>query len=116
MTSARSRALSVALACLIVTGCAGAPPSSSPPIGRADLLDFLAPGATMRGDVLQRLGEPNAAYEGQRILVYRLRRDDGGYVLSRAAAGSYWGLYNAVLVFDADGILRRHSLLEVQSR
>ena len=63
-----------------------------------------------------KLGEPSGQYEDARILAYRLGTDEGGYVVVGRA--SDWGgvRYNLMLVFDADGVLRRHSLVEVRPR
>jgi hypothetical protein len=83
--------------------------------GQADLLGFLQDGATRREEVHTRLGEPNASYEGDRILAYRLVRDEAGYVLVRGRRLVDWRevRYNLMLAFDAQGVLRRHALIEV---
>lgn len=87
--------------------------TSPPQQGQSDLLDFLQDGNTRREEVQMRLGEPNAMYEGNRIVAYRLRRDQAGYVLVKG--GSDWQevRYNLMLAFDAQGVLRRHTLVEV---
>jgi hypothetical protein len=86
----------------------------SAPVGRNDLLDFLRDGETRREEVRMRLGEPSAQYEGERILAFRLSKDSGGYVLIKP--GNTWsGVgYNLMLAFDGEGVLQRHSLVEVR--
>lgn len=90
--------------------------ASPPPHGRVDLLDFLQDGTTRRADVQLRLGEPAAMFEGERILAYRLGRDAGGYLLLKG--GSDWRQvrHNLMLVFDPQGVLQRHSLVDIESR
>jgi hypothetical protein len=87
----------------------------STPVGHKDLLDFLSDGLTRREDVLLKLGEPSARFEESRIVTYRLGRDDGGY-FPAGGPRSDWSAapYSLVLVFDSNGILTRHSLVEVQ--
>jgi hypothetical protein len=85
------------------------------PVGHKDLLDFLNDGITHREEVQLKLGEPSAQYECSRIQAYRLRKDEGGYVLVGRRDTWYGIQYNVMLVFDADGILRRHSVVEVRS-
>ncbi len=90
-----------------IAGCAAAPK------GRKDLLDFLADGATRRDEVLARLGPPSARFEDSRVLAYRLASDEGGYRLA-ASSGSWAGTdYNLMLVFDGDGVLKRHALVRI---
>jgi hypothetical protein len=98
------------IASAILTGCA------SQPLGRSDLLAFLADGATPREDVLLKLGEPSASYEGSRILAYRLKKDEGGYILLAHGGPKRWyGVgYNLMLAFDSAGILRRHTIVEIR--
>lgn len=100
--------LAVLLAALL-SACA------TPPNGRSDLLDFLADGRTQREEVILRLGDPAAQYEGNRIQTWRLAKDDGGYFLA-GGPRSDWSAapYSLVLVFDASGVLERHSLVQVR--
>ena len=88
---------------------------STPPVGHKDLLDFLSDGLTRREDVLLKLGEPSARFEESRIVTYRLGKDDGGY-FPAGGPRSDWSAapYSLVLVFDSNGILTRHSVVEVQ--
>lgn len=99
---------SLAAVCFLLAACA------SQPIGHKDMLDFLSDGTTRREEVQLKLGEPSAQYESSRMLAYRLGEDQGGYVL--IGRGDNWrGVrYSLILLFDADGVLRRHSLVEVR--
>lgn len=99
------RAFAPALA--LIAGCA------STPAGRGDLLDFIADGRTRREELLLKFGEPSASFEDARIVAYRLRRDDGGYLLSRWRENWAGVHYSLVLVFDAGGLLQRHALVTV---
>lgn len=91
-------------------GCA-----SPAPIGRDDLLDFLKEGVTTREDTMLRLGEPSALYEEARILTYRLSRDEKGWVLRDNTKNWYGVFVNLVLVFDNQGVLMRHSRVQIHS-
>ena len=108
----------LALVCLSLAGCATVPPSIK---GSPDLLNFLSDGKTTRTEVITTLGQPSGTFEVQRILTYRLgyEPENHGYaVVEREAAASGWPTWTAakfslVLVFDDAGILRKHSLVEV---
>jgi hypothetical protein len=93
----------------VLAGCATAP------VGRQDLLDFLADGVTRREDVQLKLGEPSGQYEEARIVAYRLSRDEAGYILVGHRNDWHGVQYNLMLVFDAEGVLRRHSIVEVRA-
>ncbi|MDP2240976.1 MAG: hypothetical protein Q8K18_12550 [Burkholderiales bacterium] len=98
-----------AIFCLVLTACA------TEPVGRKDLLTFLNDGVSRREEVFLKLGEPSAQYEGSRILAYRLRKDAGGHILVGRRDNWAGVHYNLMLVFDADGVLIRHSVVEVRS-
>ena len=89
-------------------------------------LDFLKEGVTTKEEVLIKLGIPAAQFEGERILLYRLRerQKEGlavippelGYRDARLApVRSSWGPgdYSLVLVFDEKNMLRKQSLIKV---
>lgn len=99
----------LAAICLFLVACA------TTPVGNKNLLDFLNDGVTRREDVHLKLGEPSAQYESSRILAYRLAKDEGGYVLVGRRDDWHGVRYNLILVFDADGVLRRHSVVEVRA-
>ncbi len=108
MSSLFSRLALLTIIC-ILPGCAT-------PIGHRDLLDFLNDGITRTEEVHQKLGEPSARYENSRIVAYRLGRDEAGYFLVKSSRDWSEAQYSLVLVFNANGILRRHSLIKVTSR
>lgn len=109
--------LLLAFSALFLAGCV----TPAPLKGRADLLAFLADGRTPRQEVLLALGQPSGRFEGERILTYRLAyepRNQGYWVVEREVQPTGWptwyvAKYSLVLVFDASGILQRHSLVEV---
>ncbi len=84
----------------------------------ASTLDFLADGATPRQEILLRLGAPTGRFENDRILTYDFVRDQTGE-WRRVGAASYsdWRLHvipgscSLVLVFRADGLLERHTVV-----
>ena len=89
-------------------------------------LDFLKEGVTTKEDVLLKLGIPAAQFEGERILLYRLREREKegltvippelGYRDARLApVRSSWGTgdYSLVLVFDEKNTLRKQSLIKI---
>lgn len=98
---------SLCFALLLLGGCAGNPR------GEPDLLGFLQDGSTRREDVYLRLGEPSAQYESGRILAFRLAKDEGGLY---PVTTPYWPSesYSLILVFDAQGLLSRHALVQVR--
>ena len=89
-------------------------------------LDFLKEGVTTKEDVLLKLGIPAAQFEGERILLYRLReREKEGLMVIPPELGyrdarlapmrSSWGMgdYSLVLVFDEKNTLRKQSLVKI---
>ena len=89
-----------------VMGC------SVPPVGQRDLLAFLQPGTTTRAEVLLKLGPPDASYEQERILTYRLSEDEGGYRFPKSYDPEK---YSLVLVFDAKSVLVKRTLVKVRN-
>lgn len=71
--------------------------------------------ANHQGGCFLRLGEPNALYEDARILTYRLSQDEKGWILLGPTKGWSEAFVNLVLVFDSQGVLRRHSQVKVRS-
>src|SRR5262249_34446672 len=106
------------LASVIVLGFLLAACASAPPRGRQGLLSFLEEGTTSKPEILEKLGQPSAKF-GEKILTYRLDSDKAGYFLtsspSPASDESWppcWG-QSLVLVFDDEGKLLRHSVVEL---
>jgi hypothetical protein len=100
---------------LVLLALAGCATTSS---GRKDLLAFLARDPVTRQEVRAHLGEPNASFEKDRVLTYRLKSDKGGFSLHRNDPGATgWEdvNYDLVLVFDENGLLQRHNLVAVRS-
>jgi len=100
-----------------LAGCA----TSQPLKGNANLPDFLADGKTSRAEVALKLGQPSGRFERENILTYRLGfepKNKGHFVVEREARPEGWptwlhARYSLVLVFDDNGVLRKHSLVEV---
>jgi len=79
-------------------------------------LSFLKDSQTTKEELLSNLGTPSAQFEEGRILTYRL---DGKYQAVQRPSGQsptpwHRAQYSLVLVFDAAGILQRHSLVRVR--
>ena len=76
----------------------------------------------MREEVELELGTPSAKFEVEKILTYQLRVDQAGNwdlvypQISEPFGFRVWrkGTYSLVLVFDGDGVLRKHSLIEAK--
>jgi hypothetical protein len=106
------------LAAVLAVGC-----TSTKFEGRQVLPDSLADGQTTREDVLLTLGQPSARFESDRILTYRLvynPNSKGFSIVQRDPAiqmgWSTWSTadHSLVLVFDGEGVLRRHSFVKVK--
>ena len=79
------------------------------------LLDFLEKGKTTKEITMLKLGQPSASFEDEKFLTYRLGYvNDRGYFLLDQSRNWYRAKYSLVLVFDEEGILCNHSLVEVR--
>ena len=106
---------------LLASGCATPRLQSVDPqlLLGSDLLSFIKDGATSREETVLRLGIPAAQIEGDRILMYQLRRDpEGKWHMVAPGWNPFSGLRtwsegtgSLVLVFGQDGLLLRHSLV-----
>ena len=109
---------------LVLLALACTPPTlqpGDPALLRLGPLAFLQDGRTTREEVLLSLGTPSAHFEGDRVLTYALWNTSGetwvrrGRSLGTNPAGSPPAYTqptdNLVLVFDASGVLTRHSLV-----
>jgi hypothetical protein len=115
----RSRILLAAVAAALALGC------RTPTVlgARTDLLArpelaFLHDGVTTRADALLVLGEPAAAFEGERVLTWQLeRRGDGSLRVRLPRNGPFeaasWQT-SLVLIFGEEGVLARHSVVVVE--
>lgn len=80
-----------------------------------DLLKLLEDGRTTREAIVLELGQPSATFEGARISTYRLGKGGDGYFVVEHNGTKWLGVkYSLVLVFDAQDVLARHSLVEVR--
>jgi outer membrane protein assembly factor BamE (lipoprotein component of BamABCDE complex) len=82
------------------------------------LLAFLADGRTTREEVLLKLGTPLATFEGDRLWTYDFSwHPDGEWRRVGVTVQSPWhygfrpGACSLVLVFNAQGVVVRHSLV-----
>ena len=79
-------------------------------------LTFIQDGKLTREDALLRFGVPASEFENERILTFRIaQRTDGSInAVDRDTAGAVYqagAVYSLVLVFDARGVLKRHSIV-----
>ena len=110
---------------LWICGCQSTPP---PPVAsqlQEGALSFVRDGQLTLDEAVLRLGVPTDHFEVDRILTYRIayHRKDGVVLLAPRPifAGDLmdldWqeGQYSLVLVFDARGVLKGHSILPLKS-
>jgi len=105
----------VAISLLLLT--VGCETTQAIPGASRDLLDFLNDGTATREEVVLKLGQPSASFEQERILTYRIGENTKqGYFVITPNQLRQWLFVNhsLVLVFDNDGILKKHSLVDVQ--
>jgi hypothetical protein len=96
---------------ILVAACA-----TPGPKGRADLLEFLNDGRTTRDETYLKLGPPAREFEQGRIVSWHLARDESGYIPIHAAARGWYGVrYELVVVFGADNVVQRHSMVEMRA-
>ncbi len=80
-------------------------------------LQFIKDGVTTREEVSLNLGVPSGQLEGDRILMYQFHMDETGkwQLISPKFSGGLraWesGAISLVLVFDAAGVLQKHSMV-----
>lgn len=108
----------------LATGCATPKLQPADPqlVLKSDLLNFLQDGVTTREEVVLKLGIPSAQIEGEKILMYQLRADEGEkwhLIAPRWNVNSglrTWseGTGSLVLVFGDNSILKKHSLVMAQ--
>lgn len=105
--------LFVALLAGALSACATSPVAPVEPGQVMRKLGFLRNGETTRREVLDRMGTTLASYEKDAMLTYLLYGDElGGFsVGAPPARGTLRGEYSLVLVFDAQDVLRKHSLV-----
>jgi hypothetical protein len=109
------RRLGLALAVLLALAACSTPPAI--PGASPDLLKFLQDGTTTREQIVLALGQPSAAYEQEKILTYRIGQNPvQGYYLVAPNQVRQWEEvhFSLVLIVDASGTLRKHSLVSIQ--
>jgi hypothetical protein len=73
-------------------------------------IPFIRDGTTTLEEVRNRMGEPSDTYEDGRVLIYWMCEE--GKRLRSGKDCKTGHTFNLVLVFEADGVLERHSLVE----
>lgn len=109
------------IVCLALSGLLVGCATNASLRGSSDLLGFLVNDQTMAAEVLVKLGQPSARFQSDKILTYRLGIEDKErryFVVTREVNPQGWPTwckvkYSLVLVFDEKGVLRKHSLVEV---
>lgn len=86
----------------------------------AEKFKFIRVGKTSREEILGRLGTLVHSYEGDRILTFSFQEDTNGrsHIVTRPLgdSGPTWrrDIHTVVLIFDAEGILEKHSLIRIR--
>jgi len=133
ITSHACHSIAIFVVASLLLGC-----SATPRILHADPntlaesgYDFIHDGVATRDELRMRLGEPVYKFENSRILIYRCRKIEKGIMLlsgiqpepgqlaanillgagAKAKEAAHSDLGSLVLVFDANGILQKHSLV-----
>jgi hypothetical protein len=82
--------------------------------GHKDLLAFLRDGTTTKDEVQTRLG-PASVWGDGRIWTYRVGEKTEGFYLSLQKHDWSHARHSLVLEFDANGVLHRHALIDVET-
>jgi hypothetical protein len=102
-------------AALLAGGCAStAEFAALPPSTANQRIPFLSDGITTKAECLARLGYPSIDDQAN-TLVYEVYGSANGAVSQLRSSGDLEGAdrrYDLVLTFDAQGILRRHTLVQ----
>jgi hypothetical protein len=121
----RARFIFSSIALIIMVASCATPhiqPTDTKLLFNSELIGFIQDGITTREEVVLKLGTPSAQFEGEKILTYQLRFDQtGNWHLLAPQISATTGLRewreeacSLVLVFGADGVLRKHSLVEAK--
>lgn len=105
--------LAALLAAVPQAACTSVPVAPVEPAQVALHFGFLRTGATTREEVLERLGQPSAEFDRDRMLTYRFYKNRLGKLVPPAQASDSPGAseYTLVLSFDDRGLLSRHALV-----
>ena len=97
--------------------------TTSPPvekIAEKAFLEFLEDGKASKQMVILKLGQPSGTFEGEKIVTYRIGKDEQGYFVvdrqgSTPVPGGWTGAkFSLVLIFDEHNVLQKHSLVPVR--
>ena len=107
----------------LLVGCATTSPLAEKTAEKSaekTFLESLEDGKTSKQMVILKLGQPSGTFEGERILTYRIGKDEHGYsVLDRQTGVSVYSpwtgaKFSLVLIFDEHNVLRKHSMVLVR--
>ena len=103
----------------LLVGCATTSPLAEKTAEKSaekTFLESLEDGKTSKQMVILKLGQPSGTFEGERILTYRIGKDEHGYSVLDRQAGSPWTgtKFSLVLIFDEHNVLQKHSLVSVR--
>jgi len=104
---ATKRVLLFIASILALAACSGRGPLDIQEV--REKLPFIHDGRSTKQDILERFGAPSNSYENGRILTYFMQEANGRLQV-HAGQPFRWRLA-LVLVFGADGVLNRHSLV-----
>ena len=97
--------------------------TTSPPvekIAEKAFLEVLEDGKASKQMVILKLGQPSGTFEGEKIVTYRIGKDEQGYfVVDRQGSAlvltDWTGTrFSLVLIFDQHNVLQKHSLVPVR--
>jgi len=107
----------------LLVGCATSPLAEKTAEKSAEktFLESLEDGKTSKQMVILKLGQPSATFEGERILTYRIGKDDYGFFVLDRLTGEFvrnvsWTgtKFSLVLIFDENNVLQKHSMVPVR--
>ena len=80
---------------------------------------FIRNDITSKQEILNRLGDPNNSYEGGRIISYLVFEGKGRKPKGINCEKNIWdktkvAVFNLVLVFGQNNVLKRHSLVRIR--
>lgn len=110
--------LAVCFVLPLLASCA----TTSPPVEKMAekaFQEILQYGKTSKQMVMLKLGQPSGTFEGERILTYRIGKDETGYfMLDRQTGVPRYGWsetkFSLVLIFDEHNVLQKHSMVPVR--
>ena len=102
----------------VFVGCATTGPPAEK-IAETAFQEILQDGKTSKQMVMLKLGQPSGTFEGERIVTYRIGKDETGYfMLDRQTGVPRYGWtdtkFSLVLIFDENNVLQKHSMVPVR--